>query len=35
MADAIPVPFDVRLMNIIATLMFALVAVMLLAAGAW
>jgi cell division protein FtsQ len=35
MADAIPVPFDVRLMNIIATVMFALVAVMLLVAGAW
>lgn len=35
MPDAIPAPFDVRLMNIIATLMFALVAVMLLAAGAW
>jgi cell division protein FtsQ len=35
MADAIPVPFDVRLMNIIATVMFALVAVMLLASGAW
>ena len=35
MADALPVPFDVRLMNIVATLMFAAVAVMLLAAGAW
>lgn len=35
MADAMPTPFDVRLMNIVATLMFALVTLMLLAAGAW
>ena len=35
MADALPVPFDVKIMNITATLMFALVTVMLLAAGAW
>jgi cell division protein FtsQ len=35
MADSIPVPFDVKLMNIVATLLFALCAVMLLAAGAW
>ena len=35
MADSIPVPFDVKLMNITATLVFALCALMLLAAGAW
>ncbi|MGR4872034.1 cell division protein FtsQ/DivIB [Variovorax sp. LARHSF232] len=35
MADSIPVPLDVRLMNIVATLLFALCGVMLLAAGAW
>ena len=35
MADSIPVPFDVKLMNIVATLAFAVVALMLLAAGAW
>jgi cell division protein FtsQ len=35
MADSIPVPFDVKLMNLIATLLFALCALMLLAAGAW
>ncbi len=35
MADSIPVPFDVKLMNFTATLVFALCALMLLAAGAW
>lgn len=35
MADSIPVPFDVKLMNLTATLLFALCALMLLAAGAW
>lgn len=35
MADSIPVPFDVKLMNVTATLVFALFAVMMLAAGAW
>jgi cell division protein FtsQ len=35
MADSIPVPFDVKLMNIVATLLFALCALMLLAASAW
>jgi len=35
MADSIPVPFDVKLMNIVASLLFALCGVMLLAAGAW
>ena len=35
MADSIQAPFDVKLMNIVATLLFALCAVMLLAAGAW
>ena len=35
MADSIPVPFDVKLMNIAATLLFALFALMLLAASAW
>ena len=34
-ADSIPVPFDVKLMNITATLAFAACAVMLLASGAW
>ncbi|MET0542036.1 MAG: cell division protein FtsQ/DivIB [Variovorax sp.] len=35
MADSIPVPFDVKLMNLTATLLFALCALMLMAAGAW
>jgi len=35
MADSIPVPFDVKLMNIVSNLAFAVVALMLLAAGAW
>jgi cell division protein FtsQ len=35
MADSIPVPFDVKLMNVTATLVYALFALMLLAAGAW
>ncbi|WP_399680829.1 cell division protein FtsQ/DivIB [Xenophilus sp.] len=35
MADTLPAPFDVRLMNVLATLLFALFGVMLLAAGAW
>lgn len=35
MADSIPAPFDVKLMNIVATLMFALFGVMLLAAAGW
>ncbi|HSV59849.1 MAG TPA: cell division protein FtsQ/DivIB [Variovorax sp.] len=35
MADSIPVPFDVKLMNIVATLLFALCGFMLLAASAW
>lgn len=35
MADSIPVPFDVKLMNVLATLVFALFALMLLAAGGW
>ena len=35
MAESIPVPFDVKLMNLTATLVFALCALMLLAAGAW
>jgi len=35
MAETLPAPFDVRLMNVLATLLFALVGVMLLAAGAW
>ena len=35
MADSIPAPLDVKLMNIVATLLFALCGVMLLAAGAW
>ncbi|MDM0105276.1 cell division protein FtsQ/DivIB [Variovorax sp. J22R24] len=35
MSDSIPVPFDVKLMNVTATLVFALFACTLLAAGAW
>ena len=35
MATSIPVPFDVKLMNVTATLVFALFALTLLAAGAW
>lgn len=35
MADSIPAPFDVKLMNIVANLAFLAVALMLLAAGAW
>ncbi|MDM0011193.1 cell division protein FtsQ/DivIB [Variovorax sp. J22P168] len=35
MADSISVPFDVKLMNVLATLVFVLFAVMLMAAGAW
>ena len=35
MADTLPVPFDVRLMNAVATLAFALFFVALLSAGAW
>jgi cell division protein FtsQ len=35
MATAAPVPFDVKLMNLTATLVFALFGVVLLAAGAW
>ncbi|MBO9515395.1 MAG: cell division protein FtsQ/DivIB [Variovorax sp.] len=35
MADSIPVPFDVKLMNVTASLVFALFALMMLAAGAW
>ncbi len=35
MADSIPVPFDVKLMNVTATLVYALFALVLLAAGAW
>ncbi|MEJ8846771.1 cell division protein FtsQ/DivIB [Variovorax rhizosphaerae] len=35
MADSIPVPFDVRLMNITANLVFVVCALVLLAAGAW
>lgn len=35
MASSIPVPFDVKLMNLTATLVFALFAFMLLAAGGW
>ena len=35
MADSIPVPFDVRLMNLVATLLFALCGIMLLAACVW
>ncbi|RSZ44020.1 MULTISPECIES: cell division protein FtsQ/DivIB [unclassified Variovorax] len=35
MADSIPAPFDVKLMNIVANIAFVMVALMLLAAGAW
>jgi len=35
MADALPTPFDVRLMNVVATLVFVLFGALLLAAGAW
>jgi len=35
MADSISVPFDVKLMNGLASLVFALFALMLLAAGGW
>jgi len=35
MATSIPVPFDVKLMNVTATLVYALFALVLLAAGAW
>ena len=35
MSDSIPVPFDVKLMNVTATLVFAVFALTLLAAGAW
>ncbi|RZI66490.1 cell division protein FtsQ/DivIB [Variovorax guangxiensis] len=35
MAAAAPVPFDVKLMNLTATLVFALFGLVLLAAGAW
>jgi len=35
MADGIPQPFDVKLMNVTATLVYALFALVLLAAGAW
>ncbi|HEY2254435.1 MAG TPA: cell division protein FtsQ/DivIB [Variovorax sp.] len=35
MNNSIAVPFDVRLMNVIATLVFAMFALLLLAAGAW
>lgn len=35
MAASIPVPFDVKLMNVTATLVYALFALVLLAAGAW
>jgi len=35
MADSIPVPFDVKLMNATATLAYVLFALVLLAAGAW
>lgn len=35
MAESIQAPFDVRLMNVVATLVFVLFALMLLAAGAW
>jgi len=35
MATTAPVPFDVKLMNLTATLVFALFGVVLLAAGAW
>ncbi|SEI98625.1 MULTISPECIES: cell division protein FtsQ/DivIB [unclassified Variovorax] len=35
MADSIPAPFDVKLMNIVANIAFVMVTLMLLAAGAW
>ena len=35
MNDALPTPFDVRLMNATATVLFAACAVLLVAAGAW
>lgn len=35
MSDSIPVPFDVKLMNVTATLVFVLFTATLLAAGAW
>lgn len=35
MTNSIPVPFDVKLMNVTATLVYALFALVLLAAGAW
>ena len=35
MAQTTPLPFDVKLMNVAATLLFALCGVMLLVAGAW
>ncbi len=35
MTNSIPVPFDVKLMNVTATLVFALFSLVLLAAGAW
>jgi cell division protein FtsQ len=35
MASSIPAPFDVKLMNVTATLVYALFALVLLAAGAW
>jgi cell division protein FtsQ len=35
MSHSIPVPFDVKLMNVTATLVYALFALVLLAAGAW
>jgi cell division protein FtsQ len=35
MATSIPAPFDVKLMNVTATLVYALFALVLLAAGAW
>ena len=34
MADSLPTPFDVRLMNVVATLVFALFGLVLLAAAA-
>ncbi|RYZ12338.1 MAG: FtsQ-type POTRA domain-containing protein [Comamonadaceae bacterium] len=35
MAERVSAPFDVRLMNVVATLLFALCLLMLLASGAW
>ncbi len=35
MADSVPAPLDVKLMNVLATLLFALAGFMLLAAGVW